>query len=137
MEQSQFLTRCCSELGKRKCSELEYHKLMATFKSYYMDEANRAPKRDSRGLYWSNALGEFHRTFDLPAIVADDGTLYWYRNNKLSRDRGLPVIIERREGFRAFYWIRDKDSALPYYMDTDGNRAWHGKKINADGGLIF
>jgi hypothetical protein len=38
-------------------------------------------------------FGRLHSIHDLPAVIYKDGSQYWYKNDELSCDGGLPAII--------------------------------------------
>jgi len=61
------------------------------------------PECDSFGhKYWYNEAGKFHRENDLPAVISNNGTKFWYQNGDYYRDNGLPAI-EYANGSKAWY----------------------------------
>ncbi len=62
--------------------------------------------------YWKNAKGQFHR-LDGPALVYNDGDLYWYINGKQHRDDGPAVI--RKNGSMGWY-LKNRPYTLDEYI---------------------
>jgi len=53
-----------------------------------------APIIDAFGIQrWFNKAGELHRENDLPAIIFENGSKFWYKNGERHRENDLPAII--------------------------------------------
>jgi len=76
--------------------------------------------------YWHQPGSKIlHREYDLPAVVATDGSLEWYEDNQYHRAGGNPALIwpnGRRE-----WWIRGQmhRDAGPALIDEQGHTWWY------------
>ena len=52
--------------------------------SFFIDDYN--------GKYWCKN-GMYHRDRDLPALIFNDGSMYWWNNGELIRDVGNEIEI--------------------------------------------
>jgi hypothetical protein len=95
----------------------------------------------SYGTVWVDANGKYHRDGDLPAVMLDDGNLYWYQHGLYHREGDKPAVVYSTG---AQFWYkngglhRDGDKPAQVWPDGaqkwyDGAQAWHkGGKIHRD-----
>ena len=79
--------------------------------------------RSDGTVVYRNAVGQTHR-IDGPAVVDPDGSLMWYRNNRLHRVGGPTVIHSNGEE----HWYQNGDLHRldgPAIIRADGSRAWY------------
>ena len=71
-----------------------------------------------------------HRDNDLPAIINQNGSQYWYKNDLLHRDNGPAIILANGDQ----YWYQNgnyhRDNDLPAIIELNGHQLWYknGKK---------
>jgi hypothetical protein len=67
-----------------------------------------------------------HRENDLPAIIYNNGTKYWYKNGLKRRDNDLPSVI-CSNGHKEWYKnnMRHRDNDLLAIISSNGTKEWH------------
>jgi hypothetical protein len=77
---------------------------------------------------WRNEIGRYHR-LDGPAIIAKDGTQYWYFNDKRHRLDG-PAYIGK-DGTQEWF-VNGERHRLdgPAFIEADGTQDWWVHDIN-------
>lgn len=81
------------------------------------------PTIDENGITWYHNGGERHRV-DGPAMINNDGTMLWFRNNKNTNDNGPCLIMAngsiqfRKDG------VLDHER-LPSIIKEDGTLIWY------------
>ena len=88
---------------------------------------------------WYNCYGLLHRDNDKPAVIWNDGTKYWYQNDKRHRDNDKPAYINKN-GDK--YWYNKGKYRLLGYADkeiyTENNiyNKWLAMKLLKNGNSI-
>jgi len=52
---------------------------------------------------WCNNAGQLHRENDLPAVIYENGSKFWYKNGNLHRENDLPAVIYL-DGYKE-WWV--------------------------------
>ena len=83
-------------------------------------------------MIWRNEDGQFHRENDLPAVIYDSGSKFWYKNGQYHRDNDLPAIIYAN-GTKCWYknGQRHQSGDKPAVIYNDDIKEWwkNGKYI--------
>jgi hypothetical protein len=78
--------------------------------------------------------GYLHSFNDEPAVIWDNGSMYWYQHGNVHRDNDLPAVIFDH-GSKVWYrhgkkhGLRHRDNDEPAVIWSDGDMYWfkHGK----------
>jgi hypothetical protein len=91
---------------------------------------------------WRTNIGELHRDGDQPAIITEDGDMYWYWSGELHRSGDQPAVI--KSGVQE-WWVdgsRHRDGDQPAIITEDGARFYckdsklHRDARDSDGLLL-
>lgn len=83
---------------------------------------------------WKNNKGEFHRDFDLPAVLSEDDQEWWQNGNR-HREGDKPAIISKGV---LTAWYKDgvlhRDNGEPAVIEESGLKEWwvNGEFIRDD-----
>ena len=82
-------------------------------------------------------FGMLHSINDLPAVIYEDSSQYWFKNDLIHRDGDLPAVIYingRQEWYKDGELHRDGD--LPAVIYINGRQEWYKDgKLHRDGDL--
>jgi hypothetical protein len=69
---------------------------------------------------------KLHRAGDLPSLILQDGTRYWYKNGQLHRDEDKPAVISN-EGSKHWFKnnLRHREGNKPAVIWYDNDQWWY------------